>query len=267
MDKAWTVKIEPDTYIPSTNLPTSDVYQTPDISINVTSNHPPAGGSGFTTHYTELAGINIDEASLRTTDIVQDEVAAQYTFGTPLGPASSLYPGPPVAFVDTRQPLEVYNRVPLGEKGRMELKAAIRAALKDKPELRERVNKVAKLRCATIPQLLRIAAICDLWFMALNISRRFVETKSGKQNRARRRPSKPVDTLHPRCTPVSQFTADANVGSSIPNEPSPSPLSPEPLTQTELDPNGWGTGFFVWDGTCLDHSEDAADVLFNGPQI
>ncbi|EZG57278.1 hypothetical protein GNI_098360 [Gregarina niphandrodes] len=56
----------------------------------------------------------------------------------PLEPGTGIYPGPPIAFVDPRGPHEVYNRVPLGEKGRMELKAAIRQALKNKPELREK---------------------------------------------------------------------------------------------------------------------------------
>lgn len=78
---------------------------------------------------------------------------------------------------------DLFHKVPLGEKGRMELKAAIRAAMKERPELREKVNGIAKLRCATIPQLLRIAHICDLWDMALEISRRFVETRNGKQSR------------------------------------------------------------------------------------
>eukprot|EP01054_Gregarina_sp_Poly1_P004706 Gregarina_sp_Poly_1__4705@NODE_2512_length_2044_cov_129_457764_g1596_i0_p1_GENE_NODE_2512_length_2044_cov_129_457764_g1596_i0NODE_2512_length_2044_cov_129_457764_g1596_i0_p1_ORF_typecomplete_len529_score71_31HYLS1_C/PF15311_6/3e03HYLS1_C/PF15311_6/0_25Pollen_allerg_1/PF01357_21/3_1e02Pollen_allerg_1/PF01357_21/3_9_NODE_2512_length_2044_cov_129_457764_g1596_i02561842 len=78
---------------------------------------------------------------------------------------------------------DLFHKVPLGEKGRMELKAAIRAAMKDRPELRERVNTIAKLRCATIPQLLKIAHICDLWDLALEISRRFVETRNGKQSR------------------------------------------------------------------------------------
>eukprot|EP01055_Gregarina_sp_Pseudo9_P003755 Gregarina_sp_Pseudo_9__3754@NODE_38_length_5294_cov_16_753758_g35_i0_p3_GENE_NODE_38_length_5294_cov_16_753758_g35_i0NODE_38_length_5294_cov_16_753758_g35_i0_p3_ORF_typecomplete_len379_score102_91HYLS1_C/PF15311_6/0_17HYLS1_C/PF15311_6/7_9e03_NODE_38_length_5294_cov_16_753758_g35_i01891325 len=81
------------------------------------------------------------------------------------------------------QQSDLFHKVPLGEKGRMELKAAIRAAMKDRPELREKVNTVAKLRCATIPQLLKIAHICDLWELALEISRRFVETRNGKQSR------------------------------------------------------------------------------------
>jgi len=73
-------------------------------------------------------------------------------------------------------------KLPLGEQGRTELKTAIRDVLRSKPELREQINSIAKLKCATIPQLLKMAHLCGIWPTAIDISARFTRSREVKQN-------------------------------------------------------------------------------------
>lgn len=82
------------------------------------------------------------------------------------------------SFTVSRIPYEPNVRLPLGEHGRCELKGLIGEAIKTSPETRARVMSIAKLKCATISQLLHMAFVCDLWDSAVDISERFVESRA-----------------------------------------------------------------------------------------
>ncbi|CEL93610.1 unnamed protein product [Vitrella brassicaformis CCMP3155] len=76
-------------------------------------------------------------------------------------------------------------KLPLGEQGRAELKALISDKLRTCKNLKSSVGSIARLKCATIPQLLRMAVHCGLWNEAVAISERFLRQKQNKQQQLR----------------------------------------------------------------------------------
>ena len=62
------------------------------------------------------------------------------------------------------------RKLHLGEGGRAKLKSLISDAVKHNEELRERVAAITKVKLASIPQLLQMASICDLWPQVLLIA-------------------------------------------------------------------------------------------------
>uniref|UniRef100_A0A0G4HZC3 Uncharacterized protein n=1 Tax=Chromera velia CCMP2878 TaxID=1169474 RepID=A0A0G4HZC3_9ALVE len=68
-------------------------------------------------------------------------------------------------------------KLPLGETGRCQLKTLIGERMKNDAEIRLQVQAIAKLKCATIPQLLLMANICGLWEIAVTISDKFERQK------------------------------------------------------------------------------------------
>jgi hypothetical protein len=78
--------------------------------------------------------------------------------------------GPDVYAVDGQQ----VPRLQLGESGRAQLKAAISAVLKRRPDLRKQCNAIQKVKNASIVQLLAMARICCIWDQAVRISESFL---------------------------------------------------------------------------------------------
>lgn len=78
--------------------------------------------------------------------------------------------GPDVYAVDGQQ----VPRLQLGESGRAQLKAAISAVLKRRPDLRKQCNAIQKVKNASIVQLLAMARICGIWDQAVRISESFL---------------------------------------------------------------------------------------------
>jgi hypothetical protein len=61
-------------------------------------------------------------------------------------------------------------RLRIGEVGRIELKASLTNLFKVRPELRKETNRISRLKCASINQLLTMAYLCGLWEKAVHIS-------------------------------------------------------------------------------------------------
>jgi len=64
----------------------------------------------------------------------------------------------------------IVPRLPIGETGRIELKASLTGILKRNSELRRQTNALSTLKCASICQLLVMAKVCGLWEKAERIS-------------------------------------------------------------------------------------------------
>jgi hypothetical protein len=60
----------------------------------------------------------------------------------------------------------------LGESGRAELKSLISRKQKERPDLKQTCDKIAKVKSASIVELLTIARICGLWEEAERIASR-----------------------------------------------------------------------------------------------
>eukprot|EP00388_Colpodella_angusta_P017310 GDKJ01042834.1.p1 GENE.GDKJ01042834.1~~GDKJ01042834.1.p1 ORF type:complete len:1104 (+),score=339.73 GDKJ01042834.1:1-3312(+) len=106
-----------------------------------------------------------------------EDLSSPASFHTSSPPQNASFSSPPQA-PPARIPYESNVRLPLGEHGRCELKGLIGDAIKQSAETRAKVMAIAKLKCATISQLLHMAFVCDLWNEAVAISERFVESRA-----------------------------------------------------------------------------------------
>lgn len=71
----------------------------------------------------------------------------------------------------------VVPRLQIGESGRVELKASLTTLLKLRPDLRKQTNRISKLKCASINQLLTMAMVCGIWEKAVKISETYVSRR------------------------------------------------------------------------------------------
>lgn len=71
----------------------------------------------------------------------------------------------------------VVPRLQIGESGRVELKASLTSLLKNRPDLRKQTNRISKLKCASINQLLTMAMVCGIWEKAVKISHSYVSRR------------------------------------------------------------------------------------------
>ncbi|EER14136.1 hypothetical protein Pmar_PMAR018716, partial [Perkinsus marinus ATCC 50983] len=76
-------------------------------------------------------------------------------------------------------------KIRLGEAGRSRLKAILSQSLRNNPGLRAVCNSIARLKSATVQQLLRMAEVCGCMDQAMAIARDFHRTRAIKSRKPR----------------------------------------------------------------------------------
>ncbi|KAF4673593.1 hypothetical protein FOL47_010400 [Perkinsus chesapeaki] len=77
-------------------------------------------------------------------------------------------------------------KVRLGEAGRARLKAIISDCFREDQRLRQMCNTIARLKNATVPQLLEMSHICGCFDQAMDIAKEFQMTKEAKSRKSLR---------------------------------------------------------------------------------
>ncbi|KAF4731298.1 hypothetical protein FOZ62_007716, partial [Perkinsus olseni] len=79
----------------------------------------------------------------------------------------------------------IIPKIRLGEAGRSRLKAILSQCLRSNPGLRPICNSIARLKCATVPQLLHMAGICGCLDKAMAIAEDYQQTRAAKSRKPR----------------------------------------------------------------------------------
>jgi hypothetical protein len=116
--------------------------------------------------------------------------------------------------VDMSEPIP---KLQLGETGRSQLKSAISAVLKKKPELRKTCNSIQKVKNASISQLLTMARICGIWDQAVRISETF--TRRYPKLPRQREPTLHLQEIQAQLANSSMLHLNDNLTSQIKSDP------------------------------------------------
>ncbi|KAF4674631.1 hypothetical protein FOL46_004418 [Perkinsus olseni] len=79
----------------------------------------------------------------------------------------------------------IIPQIRLGEAGRSRLKAILSQCLRSNPGLRPICNSIARLKSATVPQLLHMAGICGCMDKAMAIAQDYQQTRAAKSRKPR----------------------------------------------------------------------------------